>query len=380
MITERHTFIMKLFFYSAILALSVTFASCSRKSKDANQLVPSALQTKLTLDESQMRYVKIDTVKEVKAAAQITAVGEVSFAQDNVVRVYPIVSGTVEEVNVSLGDYVKKGQLLASLLSTNISEYQRDYNIAKSNIEVQEKNMTRSQDLYKAGMLSEKELAEARNAYNNAKSEFNEKKQILGLYGGSPDDLDATFRVTAPRSGYIVERNINSGTQIRNDNATNIFTISDLKSVWVWANVHESDLAKVHEGDIVQVKTIAYPDKIFNGTIKKIGTMLDPASRVIRVRTELNNESGLLKPEMFATVIITPIVANRILAVPQTSIVLESNQYYVMKVVGPREFEKIHVLVGKTFPEFTEILSGINKGDRIVSDGALFVLTAYNQM
>jgi membrane fusion protein, heavy metal efflux system len=371
---------MKLIFYSAFLVIVLSFISCSKKSKEANAIVHAATETTLTLDESQMRYVKIDTVKEVKAAAQITAVGEVSFAEDNVVRVYPIVSGTVEEVNVSLGDYVKKGQLLSSLLSTNISEYQRDYNIAKSNIEVQEKNMIRSQDLYKAGMLSEKELAEARNTYNNAKSEFNEKKQILALYGGSPDDLDATFRVTAPRSGYIVERNINSGTQIRNDNATNIFTISDLKTVWVWANVHESDLAKVHEGDMVQVRTIAYPDKVFNGTIKKIGTMLDPASRVIRVRTELNNDSGLLKPEMFATVVITPKIANRILAVPQTAIVLESNQYYVMKEVAPRQFEKIHVQVGKTFPEFTEIISGITKGDKIVADGALFVLTAFNQM
>lgn len=364
-----------------ILLIALFTMACEQKPKQVVVDTPATEgdQT-LTLTASQMRYVKIDTVKEVKAAAQITAVGEVSFAEDNVVRIYPIVSGSVEEVKASLGDYVTKGQLLATLLSTNISEYQRDYNIAKSNLEVQEKNMIRSQDLYKAGMLSEKELAESKNAFNNATSEYNEKKQILSLYGGSADDLDAVFRVTAPRSGYIVERNINSGTQIRNDNGTNIFTISDLKSVWVWANVHESDMAKVHEGDIVDVRTIAYADQTFRGTVKKIGTMLDPASRVIRVRTELNNAEGLLKPEMFATITITPKVANRILAVPQTAVVLESNQYYVMKEVGANQFEKVHIQIGKTFPEFTEIVSGINKGDRIVADGALFVLTAFNQM
>ncbi len=364
-----------------LLVLALLTAGCEKKSRQVVQDKPETNNSQvLTLTPSQMRYVKIDTVKEVKAAAQISAVGEVSFAEDNVVRIYPIVSGSVEEVKASLGDYVTKGQLLATLLSTNISEYQRDYNIAKSNLEVQEKNMARSQDLYKAGMLSEKELAESKNAFNNATSEYNEKKQILSLYGGSADDLDAVFRVTAPRSGYIVERNINSGTQIRNDNGTNIFTISDLKTVWVWANVHESDMAKVHEGDIVEVRTIAYADKMFQGTIKKIGTMLDPASRVIRVRTELNNEDGLLKPEMFATITITPKIASRILAVPQTAVVLESNQYYVMKEVGPNQFEKVHIQIGKTFPEFTEIVSGIDRGDKIVADGALFVLTAFNQM
>ena len=100
--------------------------------------------------------------------------------------------------------------------------YQRDYNIAKANYEVAESNLVRSTELYKSGMLSTKEYAEAQKDFSNAFSEFNEKKQILELYGGSEKELDAMFRVVAPRSGYIVERNINEGTQIRNDNATNI--------------------------------------------------------------------------------------------------------------------------------------------------------------
>ena len=313
----------------ALILFPAALFTSSCGNKEEQRSVDAAdvkTATTLELSESQMRFVKIDTVTEVDAAAQTTAVGEVSFAEDNVVRIYPIVSGAVEEVKVSLGDYVTKSQLLATLLSTNISEYQRDYNIAKSNVEVEQKNLIRSEDLYKTGMLSDKELTESRKSYNNAQSEFREKKQILELYGGSSDNLDALFRVTAPRSGYIVERNINSGTQIRNDNGTNIFTISDLKNVWVWANVHEGDISKVHEGDAVQVETIAYPGKFFKGTIKKIGTMLDPASRIIRVRTDIDNREGLLKPEMFATVTITPKISSRVLAIPPIAIILESNQ------------------------------------------------------
>jgi cobalt-zinc-cadmium efflux system membrane fusion protein len=297
-----------------------------------------------------------------------------------VVRVYPIVSGTVEKVFVSLGDYVQKGQPMATMLSMDMSQIQRDYNIAKSNFSVEEKNLARAQELFSAGMMSEKEFANARKDYNNALSELNERTQILKLYGGSSSDLDAVYNVSAARSGYVVERNITEGTQIRNDNNTNIFTISDLKTVWVWADIHESDLAKVAEGDDVQVKTIAFPDKVFHGKVKKIGTMLDPKSRVIKIRTELNNNDGLLKPEMFASIIVTSKNKIKILAVPQTAVVLENNRYFVMRKNSTGEFEKVIVVLGRSFADYYEVVEGLKDGDQIVTKGSLFVLTAFNRL
>jgi len=335
---------------------------------------------KLVLSESQLAHIKIETVQRQQLADQLTAVGEVSFSEDNVVRIYPIVSGTVEKIFVSLGDYVQKGQKLATLLSTDMSQIQRDYNIAHSNFSVEEKNLARAQELFSSGMMSEKEFAGAKKDYNNALSELNERTQILKLYGSSTNELDAIYNVIAPRSGYIVERSITEGTQIRADNNTNIFTISDLKTVWVWGSIHESDLAKVAEGDEVQVKTIAYPDKIFSGRIKKIGTTLDPNSRVIKIRTELNNSEGLLKPEMFATVRITPKVSEKVLVVPKQSIVMENDQNYVMVETGKNEFKKVRIETGREFHNYTEVVEGVKEGDLIVSEGSLFVLTAYNQL
>ena len=334
----------------------------------------------LVLGKEQLSHITIDTIKRVSEPERLTAVGEVSFAEDNVVRIFPIVSGTVEKILVSLGDYVSKGQTLAILLSMDMSQIQRDYNIAKSNFSVEEKNLIRAQELFGSGMMSEKEFANAKKDYNNSLSELNERTQILKLYGGSSNDLDAIYNVIAPRSGYIVERNVNEGTQIRSDNTTNIFTISDLKTIWVWANVHERDIAKVRVGDEVTVKTIAYPDQEFNGTLKKIGTMLDPDSRIIKVRTELPNNSGLLKPEMFASVVITSQIRKVINSIPQTAIVLENSRYYVMRELGPGEFEKVQVTIGETFGEYYELLDGLNVGDRVVSEGSIFVLTAFNRM
>jgi membrane fusion protein, heavy metal efflux system len=355
-----------------------TLSSCGHKKDEKKEAVVKKTSVLLTAD--QFAHIRVDTATMTPEADALSAVGNVSFSEDNVVRIYPIVSGTVEKVNVSLGDYVQKGQILSTLLSTDMSAYQRDYNVAKSNFEVEEKNLARSKDLFQSGMMSEKEYASSQKDYSNSLSEYNERKQILALYGGSPNDLDALYKVRAPREGYIVERNITEGTQIRNDNGTNIFTISDLKNVWVWINVHESDLAKISEGDAVKVQTIAYPDKVFNGTVKKIGTMLDPASRVIRMRTELANSEGLLKPEMFATVTIIPKTKKNVLVVDQLSVVLENNRYFVMRETAPMQFEKVAIELGKIFGNYYEVKSGLAAGDKIVGEGSLFVLTAYNQL
>src|SRR5882762_11685848 len=315
---------MKTKLLSGLLGLTMAAAliACEAKKTSLQTAVKSG-KIKLTLNRAQLQHVNIYTTKIASENEQLTAVGEVSFAEDNVVRIYPIVSGTVERLFVSLGDYVSKGQPLATLLSMDMSQIQRDYNIAKSNFSVEEKNLARAQELFSAGMMSEKEFANARKDYNNAQSELNERTQILKLYGGSSSDLDAIYNVSAPRSGYIVERSITEGTLIRNDNNKNIFTISDLKTIWVWANIHESDLSRVAEGDEVQVRTIAYPERVFKGSVKKIGTMLDPDSRVIKIRTELTNSEGLLKPEMFASIIVTSRHKVSIKAVPQTAVILE---------------------------------------------------------
>ena len=367
--------------YTILGTLAILFVAfgCSKDNKP-QQADGKISKRQLILSKEQLRHVTIDTVKRISEQERLTAVGEISFAEDNVVRIFPIVSGTVEKIRVSLGDYVTKGQILAILLSMDMSQIQRDFNIAKSNFSVEEKNLSRAQELFGSGMMSEKEFANAKKDYSNSLSELNERTQILKLYGGSSNDLDAIYNVIAPRAGYIVERNVNEGTQIRSDNTTNIFTISDLKTVWVWANVHERDIANVKVGDDVTVKTIAYPDREFKGTLKNIGTMLDPASRVIRVRTELTNHEGLLKPEMFASIVITSQKRKIIVAVSQAAIVLENSRYYVMRELEPGKFEKVQVQLGETFGRYYELLDGLNVGDHVVAEGSLFIVTAYNKM
>lgn len=356
---------------NSLLYSLILISACTDKPNKSNG-------EEVKVKDSLYNNITKDTVELSDETDEFTVVGEVSFDEDNVVRVYPIVSGSVEKVYVSLGDYVSKGQLMATYLSTDISMYQRDYNVAKSNLDVATKNMARAKELYNTNVISQKELEDAQRDLNNARSDFNEKKQILQLYGGSTENLDAVFKVTAPISGYVVERNINEGMQIRTDFGTNIFTISDLKTVWVWASVYESDLSKVSVDDEVEVRTIAYPDRIFKGKIKTVGTMLDPQSRVIKVRIDLDNSDFLLKPEMFATVVIKPKAKVKSLSVSTRSLVFENNQYFVIREREKNKFEKVNVVPGRSNGNITFIHDGLNSGDIIVDKGSLFINASIN--
>ncbi|HLO56517.1 MAG TPA: efflux RND transporter periplasmic adaptor subunit [Saprospiraceae bacterium] len=364
-------------FQIIIIIISLFAYSCTEKAeikpeiekKDTNSII---------FNDSTMSQIDVQDVKMVADPDELVVVGEVSFDEDNIVRVFPIVSGSVEKISVSLGDYVTKGQHLATIMSTDINEYQVNFSIAKSNYNIAEKNLSRIKELYISKFASERELSEAQNEYNNAKSEFNGKRKLLELYGGKEGANDALYRVTAPNSGYIVERTVNEGTQIRTDNNSNLFIISDLKTVWVWANVYESDISKIKVGDQVSVSTIAYPDKEYKGVIKKIGSVLDAAARVVKVRIDLENPNELLKPEMFATVTIFSSAANEILGVPKNALIIENNRTFVVKQTAENTFSKVEVTQGKGGHNFIEIKGGINVGDKIVTDDALFVATSIN--
>jgi cobalt-zinc-cadmium efflux system membrane fusion protein len=353
------------------------FTSC----EDEKTKIPEKKQQQSTIEisESKLANLTINQVENLYADDNLTVVGEVSFDEDNIVRVFPIVSGNVDKVNVSLGDYVSKGKVLAEITSTDINQYQTDFRISKSNLSVSESNYKRVKELHQTNFASEKELIEAQNEYNNAKSEYEEKKQILKLYGSSEKSGNSKFYVTAPNNGYIVERTVNEGTQIRTDNSSNMFVISDLKSVWVWANIHESEISRVNVGDKVSVTTISYPDKNYMGEIKKIGSVLEEDSRVVKARIDLINPDEKLKPKMFATVAISSKQSSKFNGVPKESIFIENGKFWVVKQVGKNSFKKVEVVQGqKSNKTHVEIISGVALGDKIIGQGALAVATSIN--
>lgn len=362
---------------SKLIILGLAFLAASCTESELKTDAPSTSTSGLIPSASFEKQLSYETVEMGEHAAPLTVVGEVTFDEDNVVRIYPIVSGSVERVYFSLGDYVRKGQLMATILSTDISTYQRDFSIAKSNLDVAAKNRDRVQALHTSNFASDKDLQIAENEYANARAEYIGKKQILELFGGNAQSSDAVYNVYAPRSGYLVERKVNEGTQIRTDNADALFTLSDLRTVWVQANVYESDYSRVHLGDQVEATTIAFPDDRFNGKVEKINSILDEESRVIRVRTELSNPGEKLLPGMYATINIVPAKKTRAIALPDEAVFLERNEPHVVVKVG-RELFKRPVKTGCQFGDKVEVLAGLNSGEEVVVRGALLVSNEIN--
>lgn len=369
-------------FYITLIPVSIILmitSSCENKKNTENQVTAKSPSACTQLDTTSFSEFALDKAEWKDNHNELNVVGDIAYDEDQVLQVYPIVSGTVDKVNVRLGDYVRKGAVLATIVSTDINEYQSDFIIAKNEFNVAEKNFKRIQELYKSNFASEKELNEAQRDYDNARQNFDTKKKLLELYGGSEKNInDAIFNVISPVNGYIVEKNIIEGTQIRTDNNAQIFKISDLKKVWVWANVHESDISKIKEGDEAEITTLSYPDKVFNGIINKIGATLEPTSRVVKVRIDLNNPEELLKPEMFANVVLRSRSDEKMLFVPTTSVYIENSRNYVIQKSGKDEYCKIPVKTGKVSGRLTQITEGLKGGESIVSKGSIFIATAIN--
>ncbi len=296
-------------------------------------------------------------------------------------RVFPLVSGNVEKISASLGTYVQKGQELAVIRSGDISNYVNDYQSDRSDLEVAQQNLKNVSAQYKAGFASETDFLTARSNVRKAQEEAAKSANILKIYGGSSTSGNPFFTVKAPITGYVVERNVNAGQDLRSDNQNPLFTISSLQQVWVLANVYEQDIPNIKMGQSVDLSVLAYPDKVFRGTISNISSVLDTQARVLKVRIVLANQAGLLKPDMFATVHVhLPNTGGNAseLAVSQKAIVFDRDHYYVVVETGKNKFEVREVQLIKNSTRYAFIAGGrLKPGDTVLTEGSLLV---YNDL
>lgn len=360
---------MKSFLLTAATVL--TLAGCAKKEESAP---PTSAA------DSTSSYLT-DSVRRINPESELTLNGTVTFDQDNVVRVFPLVSGNVEKINASLGTYVQKGQDLAVIRSGDISNYVNDYQSDKSDLEVAQQALKNVSAQYKAGFASETDFLTARSNVKKAQEEAAKSANILKVYGGSSTSGNPFFTVKAPITGFVVERNVNAGQDLRSDNQNPLFTISSLQQVWVMANVYEQDIPSVRMGQPVDLTVLAYPDKIFRGTISNISSVLDTQARVLKVRIVLANQAGLLKPDMFATVHVhlANTGSNRAdLAVSQKAVVFDRDHYYVVIKTGKDKFEVREVQLIKNSTRYAFIEGGnLKPGDTVLTEGSLLM---YNDL
>ena len=363
---------LKYIFHSSLMVMIVAIFSCTAKSEKQ----PEGKQA-YVLPDSIARTLEIDSVMKMPLMKSINLTGKVTSNEDHVVKIFPMVSGIAQDVKVALGDYVQPGQTLAIIRSAEMAGYSTDLITAEANVKVTKKSMDAAADMYKSGLLSSKDYIAAQSSYEQAEAALLKARRILSLNGGS---TNGTTAIKSPIGGFVVEKFLTNNMAIRPDNTTNLFTISDLKNVWVIANVYESNIPYVKMGDSVQVTTISYPDKVFSGKVEKIMNVLDPTNKVMKVRIVLNNPDYMLKPEMYANVtVLSKAEGNtQMLCVPSRALIFDNSQYYVLVYKSNSDIQIRPVIVANAAGDKTYIQGGLQNGEKVIATNALLIYQQLN--
>lgn len=330
---------------------------------------------RLMLTDSLRQVVSVDTVREVPLKNELLLNGRITFNAGNVARVYPMFGGTVTEVRVEAGDYVKKNDVLAVMRSAEAAGYEKQQKEARRQLSVANRNLDATRDMFRSGMASERDVLQAEQEAGNAEAECKRLEEVFSinhLTGNS------TYEITSPVSGFVVSKDLSADRQIRPDQDDEIFLISSLDDVWVMADVYEGDISKVREGSGVRITTLAYGgDRVFTGVIDKVYNVLDEESKTMKVRVELNNKDYRLKPGMFANVYVQSKVDGQTMArIDAHAVIFEDGRQYVVCIGQDGCLHTQEISVYKQTEEYCYLQSGLKEGDRIINDNALLVYNA----
>ncbi|MGA9719822.1 MAG: efflux RND transporter periplasmic adaptor subunit [Acidobacteriaceae bacterium] len=368
------------------LAFVCVLTACSSKDREhANKMTSfsatastSAIPQLFTIPEDQMSHVQVVTVEPTRLTRTLRLTGAVAYNAFKTTPVITQVGGPVSRILVVPGQQVKVGQPMLEVSSPDYSQLLDAYLKAADSYRLADKNYTREQDLYQHHAVAQRDLEQAESDRNQARADLNAAEQGMKILGiKNPSELaktatSAQIPVLAPISGEVVERLVSPG-QVVQAGQTQAFTISDLSTVWVLANVYQSDLAVVRSGDDVSVQTDAYPGT-FHGRISYVSPALDPNTRTLQARIVVDNPGGKLKRDMYCTVTVTAGSISNAIAVPDSSILRDdNNQPFVYVASGANQFGRRDVEIGQSENGQTQILKGISVGERVVGDGSLFL-------
>jgi membrane fusion protein, heavy metal efflux system len=360
---------------SGIILLIFLLYSCGNHVSTESNAVK-----KFCIPDSLLKNIICDTLHSELVKSEIVLSGKIAFNEDNVSKIFPLVSGHVSEVKVSLGDYVEKGKVLAVIRSSDMANYFNEFKSSQSELVIAKKNLEVTSSLSSSGVSSEKDLLVARNDYQKALAQLNKITEVLKINGSSFQANDSTgsgYVIKAPISGFIVEKNVNVGMDLRTDASDNLFTISDLKELWAAANVYETDISKIQVGSAAEVSVLSYPDKIFSGKVDRISNMLDPETKVINVKIRLVNKDYILKPGMFAHIVISLPEGKKMLAVNTNTIIFDENKSYVLHFRNKCDISLQQVTIVKSFNNLSFIQSdSLSEGDLAIGRNGLFIYTA----
>ena len=363
--------------YLCVLSLiaAASTSACSNPRKVEARENPEPTKVESAADASVVEVGKPEqyrlvTVESRRIAEEIVTNGAVASDVSRNVPVISLSGGRVVDIRARLGDSVNKGDVLLRLVSQDLTQALADYRKFQTDELLARRQLDRAKLLFSRGAIAEKDAQTAENVEEKAKVDVETAKDRIRILGGNLNTLSPIIELTAPASGVIVEQNVTASAGIKSlDNSPNLFTIADLSRVWVLCDVYENNLASVRMNDSAEIRLNAYPDRVFRGRVSNIANLLDPATRTAKVRLELDNPGGIMRPGMFAVATFRSQTARLItLAPPSALLRLHDRDWVFRPIDGGKRFRRFEVRGGpQTSDGMQEILSGLQPGEKIVA-------------
>jgi cobalt-zinc-cadmium efflux system membrane fusion protein len=361
-----------------VLAIAaVVIAGCSRgsvkaKSNDTVRVEEAPDPNITAMDHPEL--FPVVTVEMRKVPDELAVNGVIAPDVSRTVPVVTMSSGRAVEVKARLGDYVEKGQVLLTLTSPDLSGAISDYRKALADELLARRQLERSQLLYDHGAMAQKDLQVAEDTEDKAKVDVETTAEHVRILGGDINKPTPLIEVRAPVSGTIVEQNITTAGGVKSlDNSPNLFTIADLSHVWMLCDVYENNLAQVHLGDRATVQLNAYPERKIEGRISNISSLLDPNTRTAKVRIDLANPNGLMKPNMFGTVVFVSPGNKASMSLPAGAILRLQDRDWVFVKLNANQFRRTEV---QSLPAgqdgYQQIAAGVKPGDQVAANALQF--------
>jgi cobalt-zinc-cadmium efflux system membrane fusion protein len=368
-----------------LIALSLCMAAtaCDRRAKRPRNADPPSNEVWLWADQAAAAKLVVEPLSPQPVGGLVVTSGRVTFDDLKVAHVMSPVTGRVMRIEAQPGQRVKKGDTLASIDSPDVGSAFSDLEKAQADFISAEKDFKRQKELFDVHAGSQRDLEAAQGNFAKCKAELqraSKKAQLLRAGGANLSGQSYTLR--APIGGEVIARNVNPGAEVQGQytggTVLELFTIGELDTVWVMADLFEMDLGRVKQGTECLVKVVAYPSRVFRGVADWVSDTLDPATRTAKVRCKLNNEDRALKPEMYATAALT-VDQQRALAVPREAILHLGDQTMVFVDLGKSpdgrlRFERRPVAVNEELGgSYVPVVRGIAAGERVVTSGAILL-------
>jgi membrane fusion protein, heavy metal efflux system len=347
---------------------------------------PAPARDSVDLSDSQLASVKVEPVEDREFPVEKEAVGSIDFDEDMSVQVFTPYQGRIISLFASIGDDVKKGQTLFTIDSPDLLQAESTLIAAAGVLELTTRNLARLRELYKTLAVSQRDVDQATSDQQTAEGNLRAARDAVRIFGKTDADIDAivanrssdpTLVVPSPITGRITARSAAPGLYVQPGNAPAPYTVADINIMWMLADVPEVDSPAFRLGQQVVVKLSAFPGRTFDGKITTIGASVDPNTRRVLVRSEISDPQHELRSGMFANFVIRIGPPVHSPGIPVNGLVREGDGTMTAWVTADRrKFTKRTVKIGEQHNGYRQILEGVQVGELVATEGALFLSNA----